>query len=120
MRTRTSALLIAFLCAVLSGCGGDGGNTDGSGGSGGTRTADDVAGALTNLGVAQMGLGELASARESLSLAHEYNRIYWPMLLSAGILEQRGFAYCLRTSTDCAASWIARYSFTAPLISHPA
>lgn len=51
MRIRTSALLIAFLCAVLSGCGGDGGNIDGSGGSGGTRTADDVAGALTNLGV---------------------------------------------------------------------
>lgn len=45
--------------------------------------------ALTNLGVARIALGDLTSARESLSLAYEYNRIYWPMLLSTGILEQR-------------------------------
>ena len=52
MRARTSALLIAFLCAVLSGCGDDGSNgADGSGGGGGTRTGDDVGDSLTDLGV---------------------------------------------------------------------
>jgi tetratricopeptide (TPR) repeat protein len=45
--------------------------------------------ALGNLGVAQLGLDDLASARESLSLGYEYNRTYWPVLLSMGILEQR-------------------------------
>ena len=46
MSTRTTFLLIAFLCAVVSGCGGDGGH-GGSGGSG----SDGVATALTSLGV---------------------------------------------------------------------
>jgi len=45
--------------------------------------------ALTNLGVAEIGLGNLVEARKNLQLAYEYNRAYWPALLSLGTLAKR-------------------------------
>jgi tetratricopeptide (TPR) repeat protein len=45
--------------------------------------------ALTNLGMAEMGSGRFDVARETLGLAIEYNKTYWPALLARGILEQR-------------------------------
>jgi Tfp pilus assembly protein PilF len=45
--------------------------------------------ALTNLGVAELGRGDLEEARKNLQLAYEYNRAYWPALLSLGTLAKR-------------------------------
>jgi len=45
--------------------------------------------ALTNVGLAELGRGDLEAARKSLQLAYEYNRTYWPALLSLGTLAQR-------------------------------
>jgi Tfp pilus assembly protein PilF len=45
--------------------------------------------AYTNRGIAEMRLDHNAVAREQLGLAVEYNKNYWPALLSLGILEQK-------------------------------
>ncbi|MBW2287163.1 MAG: tetratricopeptide repeat protein [Deltaproteobacteria bacterium] len=45
--------------------------------------------AYTNRAIAEMRLGNNAVAREQLDLAVEYNKNYWPALLSLGILEQK-------------------------------
>ena len=45
--------------------------------------------ALTNLGLAEIAQGNSAEAREHLVLAIEYNRSYWPALLTLGILEKQ-------------------------------
>jgi type IV pilus assembly protein PilF len=45
--------------------------------------------AYTNRGIAEMRLDKSAVAREQLELAIEYNKNYWPALLSLGILEQK-------------------------------
>jgi Tfp pilus assembly protein PilF len=43
--------------------------------------------ALSNRGLAQLRLGRRTEARKSLELARDYNRDYWPALLSLAILE---------------------------------
>jgi Tfp pilus assembly protein PilF len=43
--------------------------------------------AFTNVAVARLGQKQLAEARRNLDLAIEFNPIYWPALLSRGILE---------------------------------
>jgi len=43
--------------------------------------------ALSNHGLAQLRLGRYAEARHSLELARDYNREYWPALLSLAIVE---------------------------------
>ncbi len=45
--------------------------------------------AYTNRAIAEMRLGNNVVAREQLDLAIEYNRNYWPALLSLGILQQK-------------------------------
>jgi len=45
--------------------------------------------ALTNLGLAELAQGNRAEARKHLELAIEYNRTYWPALLTLGILEKQ-------------------------------
>jgi Tfp pilus assembly protein PilF len=45
--------------------------------------------ALTNLALAELGQGSNAEARSHLELAIEFNRSYWPALLSLGILENQ-------------------------------
>jgi type IV pilus assembly protein PilF len=45
--------------------------------------------AYTNRAIAEMRLGNNVVAREQLDLAVEYNKNYWPALLSLGILEQK-------------------------------
>jgi Tfp pilus assembly protein PilF len=43
--------------------------------------------ALTNRGYAQMKLGRVAEARQSLELALEYNDVFWPAILDIAILD---------------------------------
>ena len=45
--------------------------------------------AYTNSAIAEMRLGNDAVAREQLGFAVEFNKNYWPALLSLGILEQK-------------------------------
>jgi tetratricopeptide (TPR) repeat protein len=45
--------------------------------------------ALTNLGLAEFAQGNHAEARKHLELAIEYNRSYWPALLTLGILAKQ-------------------------------
>jgi len=45
--------------------------------------------AYTNRGIAEMRLGNTAVAREQFDLANDYNKNYWPALLSLGILEKK-------------------------------
>jgi len=45
--------------------------------------------AYTNRAIAELGLGNNATAREQLELALEFNKKYWPALLSLGILEKK-------------------------------
>jgi Tfp pilus assembly protein PilF len=45
--------------------------------------------AYTNRAIAEMRLGNNAVAREQLDLAVDFNKKYWPALLSLGILEQK-------------------------------
>ena len=45
--------------------------------------------ALANRGVAQLSMGRVAEARQSLNLARDYNAEYWPALLTLATLEVR-------------------------------
>jgi Tfp pilus assembly protein PilF len=45
--------------------------------------------AYTNKGIAELSLGRDTVAREQLNLAIEFNKEYWPALLTLGMLEQK-------------------------------